>query len=408
MLPEFSIIICAYNAHLPYLAECLRFITQSSIENYEIVFIDDGSATDYSEVLAEYAKVVRYIPLRHGGTLLARLAGIDAARGKYIAFADSDDLVSFSYYRNLLSVARSGFDIALGDWAFKTEKSQFYCAKDSTIAENIEIHGDISDFIFEKSGKEHARYVLWNKIFRASVLKEAAEDIRAVLPDFSLCYGEDVLINFFAQRRAKSLKNVHGNYYFYRLHDAQMVKLPGKEKLDYVIDCMNYVFNVIVRAGLTARQNSLLAEWKSMLCRDFYSNAREIKAFDLYIKLQQDFGIQKLQKYKFKDHLLSFSHKLLPDNFFEYEELLRTLQTAGDSLFLGGFQKSLYFNRELEALCAYTHKTYTYIGARGDYSVPRPINSLRNRVIHCSALKMLAGLLFPKGSKAHRALKKLL
>ena len=96
MRPELSIVVCVYDTEESYLKECLGSIVRSDLSDYEIVIADDGSHKDYSALLAAFP-AVRYLKLEHRGLSAARVAGAQSAEGKYIAFADSDDKVSFSY-----------------------------------------------------------------------------------------------------------------------------------------------------------------------------------------------------------------------------------------------------------------------------------------------------------------------
>jgi glycosyltransferase involved in cell wall biosynthesis len=89
--PIFSVVIPVYNrAHL--LEETLRSVLLQSEQDFEIVVVDDGS-TDDPKAVVEALGDPRIIFLRrpNGGGGAARNTGIDAARGRFIAFLDSDD-----------------------------------------------------------------------------------------------------------------------------------------------------------------------------------------------------------------------------------------------------------------------------------------------------------------------------
>ncbi len=58
----------------------------------EIIVVDDGSDDDTELVLASYASRVRRIHIRNSGDLVARNTGLKEARGRLVAFCDSDDL----------------------------------------------------------------------------------------------------------------------------------------------------------------------------------------------------------------------------------------------------------------------------------------------------------------------------
>lgn len=91
----FSIIVPVYNTE-PYLARCLDSLLAQSCDLYEIICIDDGSTDGSLNLLQKYAakhKNIKLITQNNSGVSSARNAGIDAAKGKYVMFIDSDDFV---------------------------------------------------------------------------------------------------------------------------------------------------------------------------------------------------------------------------------------------------------------------------------------------------------------------------
>lgn len=92
--PLVSIVIAAYNASA-YLAETLASASAQRYQELEIIVVDDGSKDDTAEVAMRHARRdprVRLIRQGNAGVGAARNTGIAAARGKYIAPLDADDL----------------------------------------------------------------------------------------------------------------------------------------------------------------------------------------------------------------------------------------------------------------------------------------------------------------------------
>lgn len=87
-LPLASIVIPCHNSQA-YLAEAIESALRQSYPALEIIVVDNGS-TDRSPVIAQQFPV-RYLRLERPGLTPARNAGIDASRGRYVAFLDSDD-----------------------------------------------------------------------------------------------------------------------------------------------------------------------------------------------------------------------------------------------------------------------------------------------------------------------------
>ena len=96
MKPNISIIIPVYNVEA-YLADCLDSILAQTFESFEVILVDDGS-TDGSPAIAQkyadaHSEQIRYYRKENGGPGLARNFGISKAKGDYLMFVDSDDIV---------------------------------------------------------------------------------------------------------------------------------------------------------------------------------------------------------------------------------------------------------------------------------------------------------------------------
>lgn len=103
-----SIVVPIYGVE-EFLAECIESLLCQKYSNLEIILVEDGSPDRCPEICTEYAKKDKRIKVIHkenGGLSDARNLGIKKARGKYICFVDSDDVVSDDYilsmYNNLI------------------------------------------------------------------------------------------------------------------------------------------------------------------------------------------------------------------------------------------------------------------------------------------------------------------
>jgi glycosyltransferase involved in cell wall biosynthesis len=111
--PRFSVIIPAYNAART-VSSAIASVLAQSVSDLEVVVVDDGSSDETGDVVGRIADPrVRLITQSNRGLPAARNAGIAAARGEYIAFLDSDDLLLLDYLelseRALREHERAGF-----------------------------------------------------------------------------------------------------------------------------------------------------------------------------------------------------------------------------------------------------------------------------------------------------------
>ena len=112
-MPAVSIVVPVYNVE-KYLRECLDSVVRQTLEDIEVVCVDDGSTDGSAAILAEYAakdRRIRVLSQPNGGLGAARNAGMDAASGKYVYFLDSDDwLADCAMARCVEICERDGLD----------------------------------------------------------------------------------------------------------------------------------------------------------------------------------------------------------------------------------------------------------------------------------------------------------
>jgi glycosyltransferase involved in cell wall biosynthesis len=90
-MPTVSVVIPAYNA-ARYLAAAVDSALQQTFRDVEVLVVDDGSTDDTPAVLSAYRSRIHVVRQANAGVARARNAGTEAARGRYVAFLDADDL----------------------------------------------------------------------------------------------------------------------------------------------------------------------------------------------------------------------------------------------------------------------------------------------------------------------------
>src|SRR5215216_1764150 len=86
-----SAIIPTYNS-ARYLTEAVDSVLAQTVEDVEVVVIDDGSTDETELLMRGYGSRVRYLRQQNGGVARARNRGIEESRGQYVAFLDADDV----------------------------------------------------------------------------------------------------------------------------------------------------------------------------------------------------------------------------------------------------------------------------------------------------------------------------
>jgi len=88
--PQVSVIITSYN-YARFIGETIQSVLDQTYLDVEVIVVDDGSTDNTPEVLARFGDRITCIYQRNQGKSGALNRGIDAARGRYLAFVDSDD-----------------------------------------------------------------------------------------------------------------------------------------------------------------------------------------------------------------------------------------------------------------------------------------------------------------------------
>ena len=96
MQEKISIIVPVYNVE-NYLERCVESILKQTYTNFELLLINDGSTDRSLDILKKYKEkypeITKIIDKKNGGLSSARNAGIRDAKGEYLSFIDSDDII---------------------------------------------------------------------------------------------------------------------------------------------------------------------------------------------------------------------------------------------------------------------------------------------------------------------------
>ena len=171
-----SIIVPVYNAE-KYLNACLDSLVSQTLDDYEIILIDDGSKDSSAAIMEEYKsrypQRIQTLHVENGGQGRARNIGMRLAKGEYLGFVDSDDWVDPAMFQTLYHSA-------------VTEKA------DMVVCDAVECHEDGSKVYLPMSAFTDPVKIttaVWNKLFRKSAIGDISfpeglwyEDLAFVMP----------------------------------------------------------------------------------------------------------------------------------------------------------------------------------------------------------------------------------
>lgn len=126
---KISIIVPAYNSE-KYIEKCVDTVANQTFKNFEMLVINDGSIDDTGEILKNEQKKynwLRVINTENRGQGHARNIGIREAKGEYILFLDSDDLLKpDTLEKTLNKIEKDNSDLVMFDWVrFSTATNRY-------------------------------------------------------------------------------------------------------------------------------------------------------------------------------------------------------------------------------------------------------------------------------------------
>lgn len=262
-----SIIVPCYNV-AAYLDQCMESLAGQSMEDIEIICVNDGSSDRTAEILREWRDRdgrVRVIDRKNSGVSAARNSGMEAAAGKYIGFVDPDDVVERNMFRRLFDAAvekdadvavcgyhefcdRGGMDMPESGWSpsagfFPEEKAERF-----------------------RRGTPWSRCAgtVWNKLIRRELLEE--NGLRFIP---GLRQGEDLYFCLMLLTVAPRLLILPDRLYHYRRERPGSASCGRDPRLgDFRMDLMRRHFIMKEGAFFKASPEDrevLLSGWKKWL-----------------------------------------------------------------------------------------------------------------------------------------------
>ena len=203
--PLISVIVPVYNVE-NYLHKCVDSILAQTLKSFELILVNDGSPDNCGAICDEYARKDERVQVIHkpnGGVSSARNAGIDAAKGKWICFVDSDDYVDINYL--------SGFNTSEGvDIAFQGYKVVDDDGKVSEIHMINQTNLDTLQLI----AVAEDYYIINSPCFK--LFKKENVSVHQLSFDEKISYGEDHLFSLAYMLYAEKCSYTSNMGYFVR------------------------------------------------------------------------------------------------------------------------------------------------------------------------------------------------
>ena len=301
---DLSIIIPIYNVE-EYLRECLDSIYKIKGIKKEVILVNDGSTDNSQDIIDEYKKLYEeetvVIVQKNKGLSGARNSGLEVAKGKYISFIDSDDFIdSDKFVLFFEECNRLDLEIAVGD-------IKYYCNNEAYRTKSMEQRSEKLKSLPICQGLEY-----WENCLEPqhdSIRVEVCINLykKEFLKNNNLKFverllHEDTLFMYQAIVKAKKVKYLSYDFYYYRMREGSIMKTPSYK---------NYVHKLYIAKELQEikeKENINLKSWDTIIFALYFSAVKtyKIKNMELYRRIKK--GNKLTIKSRIKKILLNVYH----------------------------------------------------------------------------------------------------
>lgn len=302
MSPKVSVIVPVYKAE-KYLNRCVDSIRNQTLEDIEIILVDDESPDNSPAICDEYIKTdarIKVIHKKNAGAGLARNSGLEIATGEYVGFIDSDDYIDCQMFEDLYDSAKkydaqlvvSGMRFVGGNvFAKEGGDEEKPCFSEETFFPEDKIKDLLLGFVGALPHEaEDLRY-------GASVCKNLYS--RQVIEYNNLRFlsereilSEDALFTLDFIQFIKSAVGVPGVYYNYFRNDGSTSKSYNKDRLEqtmiYIKTVEAHIESYLPKDEYQIYLDRITQAYARVLCSQEIMYARENKLsfFELRKKLK--------------------------------------------------------------------------------------------------------------------------
>ena len=230
--PKVSVIVPIYKTEA-YLNRCVDSLLRQTLREIEVILVDDGSPDRSGEIADERAQVdgrIKVIHQNNQGLGPARNSGISAARGKYLAFVDSDDWVDPDFLRLLYDAAEAnGADMVSGGYKVVRNGVVQSVVKQPLAGSVLRGADEVSQYRLAFYGASPCKEVdertpvsVWVSLYSARLLAETGVE-------FDNIRSEDKVFNARLARCARVVAIVSSEGYCYRKDGQPSITNSFKE-----------------------------------------------------------------------------------------------------------------------------------------------------------------------------------
>lgn len=227
-MPEISIIVPVYKVE-KYLSCCIDSILSQTYGDFELILVDDGSPDNSIAICQDYAardSRIRILRQENQGQSAARNHGLEIARGSYICYVDSDDLVHPQLLEILhRGLTETGAPVSMCGFHEAAEPSGDFFADQDGSFEHLTMNEQTLVSLYDQ--ERYPAWVVWGKLIRRDLIERYPMTEGRVFED------NEAVCHWLCQ--GGTLARTDLPLYFYRCNDTGTTKSQySLKKLDYL------------------------------------------------------------------------------------------------------------------------------------------------------------------------------
>ena len=321
--PKISFIASVYNKE-KYLYSFISSIQNQNLKDFELIIVDDCSNDESINIIKKFNQRDKRIHLiknkRNRGSLFTRFKGSQYAKGEFIIFVDSDDIVLKNGILRVYNyIKKHNLDMVEFNSVFEINNTNIYISRRYYKYDNI-IYQPILSYIFYYNNKKSrgAEYntALWDKLIKREVALKAFDFIGKEYIKEKIIIENDVIILFSLFKNAKSYQYIDelGYYYFFTNNESITNAKYNPSKANSIL----YSIFVNIKFLYKKTGNSYFEKY---YC--FHKLEQGYKRYNLSFKyINKDYGLIKY-----------VINKLLESNFISLKNKIKIRNISKD-LFL--------------------------------------------------------------------------
>lgn len=324
--PKMTVVVPVYNVE-KYLSECLDSIINQTLNDIEIICINDGSTDNSLNILNEYAKIderIKVYSFGNKGLGPARNRGIKRAHGEYVAFIDSDDWLELDFCEKIYAFAKKDeVDLvlfnAIEEYSDHTKKRVYFAP---------EVIETPSEFIFDHNWNSNfmlnTYLTAWSKLYRTVFLKENLVEFKSTL-------FEDIRFHVESYLKAKKISYNPTIFYHYRKdNQTSIINNLKNDECYCIIEIMDDVENILKENYVYEKYEPAFIKFKINQFREKLDLTSDVFKWDFIKKIKKELTGMNLnddELNKLPEHINNFYTTMINSNsYYDYITLTNDMK----------------------------------------------------------------------------------